>query len=110
MSAPTLGRVTYITHDGTQIQLDVAPGTSLMQAATSHGVPGIEAECGGSLSCATCHVYVEPDWLECLEPPSETERQMLEFADDPRDNSRLCCQIRFNAALEGIVVRVPEAQ
>ena len=103
MSEPTLGSVTYIMHDGTKIQIDVAPGTTLMQAATSHGVPG-------TLSCATCHVYVEPDWLECLEPPSETERQMLEFAAEPRDNSRLCCQIRFNAALEGIVVRVPEAQ
>lgn len=110
MSEPSLGRVTYITHDGAEFTFDVAPGTTLMQAATSHGVPGIEAECGGCLSCATCHVYVDPDWLDRLEPPTETERQMLEFADAPRDNSRLCCQIRFTAALEGIVVHVPEAQ
>jgi ferredoxin, 2Fe-2S len=110
VSTSTVGRVTYITPDGEQHQVEVAPGTSLMQAATSHGVPGIEAECGGSLSCATCHVYVQPDWLDRLEPPNQAERQMLEFAEQPQVNSRLCCQIRFTAALEGIVVRVPEAQ
>jgi ferredoxin, 2Fe-2S len=105
-----MGKVTYITHEGTKYRIEVAPGTSLMQAATSHGVPGIEAECGGSLSCATCHVYVPSEWLEKLAAPSDAERQMLEFAEQPRDNSRLCCQIKFTAALDGIVVRVPEVQ
>lgn len=105
-----MGRVTYVTHDGERHEVEVAPGTTLMQAATSHAVPGIEAECGGCLSCATCHVYVDPQWLDRLQAPEQTELDMLEFAEAPQNNSRLSCQIRFTEALSGIVLRVPEAQ
>lgn len=102
-----MGNVTFITPDGVRRDVDVAPGTTLMQAATSQAVPGIDAECGGSLSCATCHVYVDAEWLGKLEPPRQTELDMLAFADERRDNSRLSCQIRFSQALDGIVLYVP---
>ena len=106
----TSGQVTYITHDGEPIVVAGIDGASVMQIATSNAVPGIDAECGGSLSCATCHVYVDEDWYPLVGPPSATEKDMLEFAEQPSDNSRLSCQIKFTQALDGLVVRVPEQQ
>ena len=104
------GQVTYITHNGEPIVVAAIDGASVMQIATSNAVPGIDAECGGSLSCATCHVYVDEDWYRLVGPPSATEKDMLEFVEEPADNSRLSCQIKFTQALDGLVVRVPEQQ
>jgi 2Fe-2S ferredoxin len=100
-------RVTYITADGKAHAHDGEVGTSLMQLATSHGIPGIIGECGGVTSCATCHVYVDPDWFGRLRAPKPDEIAMLEFADEPRETSRLGCQIRVTPELDGIIVRVP---
>ena len=82
-----------------------------MQGATLNGVTGIEGECGGSCGCATCHVYVDENYLDKLDPPSETEDEMLDCTVSPREgNSRLGCQIKASPDLDGITVRLPEAQ
>ena len=99
-------RVTYIAANGKTFELDGATGMSLMQLATSEGVPGIIGECGGVASCATCHVYVDPAWIDKLPPAQADERAMLEFADDTLETSRLGCQIRLRSELDGLIVRV----
>ena len=104
-------RVTYISHDGKQTTLDVAVGTSVMQAAVFNGVDGIVAECGGSCMCATCHVYVREDQLSRLPPIGEDEEAMLEGTASPRKpNSRLACQLAVTSEMEGLVVYTPETQ
>jgi 2Fe-2S ferredoxin len=92
---------------GQTCEVEVAAGESLMNAAVKSGVSGIEGECGGEMSCATCHVHVEPDWLRLLEPQSEAEVDLLELVDDLQDNSRLACQIAMTQVLDGISVEVP---
>lgn len=81
-----------------------------METATFNGVPGVVAECGGSCSCATCHVYIDLDWYAQLPSPDESEQEMLEFAIDPRENSRLSCQVEITEELDGMVVHTPESQ
>ena len=96
--------------DGREMTLDVAEGLSLMEAATQRGVPGIIGECGGSMSCATCHVVVDPAWSDRAGTPSAFEDDMLDITEAGRQpTSRLSCQIKMSAALDGIVVSVPEA-
>lgn len=107
--------VSFITRlpDGTvgPHSVDATTGQSLMQVAVSAGVRGIEGECGGTMVCATCHVYVAPEWLAHLPAPSEDELAMLEGAAAPtRAGSRLACQITVEPALAGLVVEVPERQ
>ena len=101
--------ITYIIADGTQKRVDAANGISLMQLALSNGIPGIIGECGGVMSCATCHVHVDEAWYGRLAPPQPSELDMLEFADDPTSLSRLGCQIKVHDELDGLVVRVPKA-
>jgi 2Fe-2S ferredoxin len=81
-----------------------------MEAARQHGVQGVVAQCGGACACATCHVYIDPSWLDKLEPREEMEEGMLEIAWEPRENSRLSCQIQITADLDGLQVTVPERQ
>jgi ferredoxin, 2Fe-2S len=103
-------KATWKLADGRAITLDVPEGTSLMEAATQRGVPGIIGECGGSMSCATCHVVVDPAWAERAGTPSAFEDDMLDITDAGREPaSRLSCQLRMRATLDGIVVSVPEA-
>jgi 2Fe-2S ferredoxin len=103
-------KVTFIEHDGTRHDVDASGGLSLMRAAVDHNVPGIDADCGGACACATCHVYVEPDWLERTGARTEMEDSMLSFAAVTQHNSRLACQIEVSDALDGIVVRLPAGQ
>ena len=104
-------RVTYISHDGKETTLDVAVGTSVMQAAVFNGVDGIVAECGGSCMCATCHVYVREDQLSMLPPLEGDEDAMLEgTASQRRPNSRLSCQLLVSEQMNGLVVTMPETQ
>ncbi len=103
--------ISFIHPDGREEGLEAPEGVSLMQVASGAGVRGIVAECGGSAICATCHVYVEPGWLARLPPPGPDELAMLECtAAERRPGSRLACQIRITAALQGLVVQVPERQ
>ncbi len=102
---------TLIAADGTPRSISARPGQSLMQAAIAAKAPGIEADCGGLLTCATCHVYVREPWYAQLPAPSADEDSMLDFAAaERRPNSRLSCQIALTPALDGLVVDVPPTQ
>lgn len=104
-------RITLVDADGAAHTVHVAPGRSLMRAATDAGIEGIAADCGGAMNCATCHVFVDPPWLARLEPPDADERAMLEMTATPaRADSRLSCQILLQLALDGLVVRLPASQ
>ena len=102
-------RITYILAGGDERQLDVPSGTTLMRAAVDHGRPGIDGDCGGKCACATCHVYVEPEWLPRLPAATAHEDEILTLAQEVRANSRLGCQIRIDDSLDGLTVRMPSS-
>jgi 2Fe-2S ferredoxin len=103
-------KITYIEHNGTARTVEVPNGWSVMEGAVKNRVPGIDADCGGACACATCHVYVDPAWVEKLPPREEMEQSMLDFADNVAPNSRLSCQLKVRPELEGLVVRTPKSQ
>ncbi len=103
-------KLTIVAHDGTRFDLDAADGSTVMENAIRNSVPGIEAECGGACACATCHVYVDDAWTAKAGSPQVMEEDMLDFAYDTRPMSRLSCQIKMSAELDGLVVHVPERQ
>ena len=105
-----MAKVTYIEHDGTEHAVDVPDGLSVMEGAVRYTIPGIDGDCGGACACATCHVYIGDGWFEKLTPMNELERDMLDFAFDVKENSRLACQIRVSPALDGLIVRTPARQ
>jgi 2Fe-2S ferredoxin len=106
-----MSRVIYIHPNGERSVAEVADGQNLMLAATGHDIEGIVGDCGGVMSCATCHVIVDEQFLEQLPPVSDTEDQMLDYTAAPREpGSRLSCQIVMNAALDGIAVRIADPQ
>ena len=105
-----MAKVTYIEHDGTEHAVDVPDGLSVMEGAVRYTIPGIDGDCGGACACATCHVYIGDGWFEKLTPMNELERDMLDFAFDVKENSRLACQIRVTPALDCLVVRTPARQ
>ncbi len=100
-------KVTFIEESGRAVVIpDAADDLNLMEVATQNNVAGIEGSCGGVCSCATCHVWVAPDWIERVGPASEIERDMLGFEPNFNERSRLCCQIELTDELDGIVVSV----
>lgn len=103
-------KITFITHDGDQHEVDAAVGSTIMEAAVSAMVPGIEADCGGNCICATCHVYVDSEWLDRLPPVDGAEEAMIDYTSEPMDNSRLTCQIEVTEEMDGLSVRIPESQ
>ena len=103
-------KVTFVEPDGSERTLDGDQGFSVMEVGVRNGVTGIHAECGGACACATCHVYVDPKWSAVVGAPGAMEQDMLEFAVDLRETSRLSCQIRLVAALDGLRVAVPQSQ
>jgi 2Fe-2S ferredoxin len=105
-----MAKVTYIAFDGTVFEIEAREGSTVMENAVRNAIPGIEAECGGACACATCHVYVDEAWLAATGEPQPMEEDMLDFAKDVRPNSRLSCQIRVTAKLDGLIVNVPESQ
>ena len=102
--------IKYVEYNGTIHEVDVPIGTSLMQAAVSRMVPGIEGDCGGLCACATCHVYIDENWYGKCDSPEELEVSILDFAFDVKENSRLACQIEMTDDLDGIEVHLPERQ
>lgn len=102
-------RVTWKLPDGREITGAAESGQNLMQAALAHDVPGVIGERGGTLSCATCHVYVAPEWAEACGAPEDFEDAMLDMADARDETSRLSCQIEASDALDGLVLIVPDA-
>jgi 2Fe-2S ferredoxin len=103
--------VVYVLKDGSERRADVPVGTSVMLGAIQNNIKGIDAECGGCCSCATCHVYVDPAHVNRLPAPDPMESELLTgVAAEQRPNSRLSCQLVMTAALDGLIVRVPETQ
>ncbi|ESQ90511.1 2Fe-2S iron-sulfur cluster-binding protein [Asticcacaulis benevestitus] len=103
-------KITYIQFNNTSKQVDVKSGQSVMEGAIRNNVPGIDADCGGACICATCHVFVDPHWMDRLEAPSQAEAGLLDFVEGVANNSRLACQIKVTDRLDGLVVRLPETQ
>ena len=105
-----MAKITYIEHNGTEHVVEVATGMTVMEGARDNNIPGIDADCGGACACSTCHVYVHPDWVEKLPAKDDMEEDMLDFAYDVKPTSRLSCQIKLTAELDGLVVHLPEEQ
>jgi ferredoxin, 2Fe-2S len=103
-------RIVFIEPSGARREIDAQPGITLMETAVQHRVQGILAQCGGACACATCHVYIPPAWLAKLEPREEMEEGMLESAWEPRETSRLSCQVHITPNLEGLEITVPQHQ
>jgi 2Fe-2S ferredoxin len=103
-------KIVFIEPGGVRREIDAPVGITLMEAARQHGIEGVVAQCGGACACATCHVYVDPAWAPRLEPREDMEEGMLENAWEPRDNSRLSCQIHITADMDGMQVTVPQRQ
>ena len=107
----TLPKVTYIQHDGTEHIVEVEFGNSVMRGAVNNGIQGIVADCGGSMACATCHVYVDDGWLDRVAEADDIESNMLDcVAAERKPNSRLACQIDICHELGGLIVRIPDTQ
>lgn len=103
-------KIKFIQHDGTETVVEAVNGMSVMNAAIDNLVPGIDADCGGECSCATCHVVVSDTWFGIVGKPSEQEESMLDLNPDREANSRLSCQIEVTDELDGLVVQLPEFQ
>ena len=103
-------KIVYLAFDGERREVEAETGTSVMEGAVRNNVPGIDGDCGGACACATCHVYVGDEWLGKLDPQSDMELSMLEFAEGVRPNSRLGCQIKLAPSLDGLTVELPESQ
>ena len=105
-----MAKITFIEHSGEEHTIDAETGLSVMEAAVKNTVPGIDADCGGACACATCHVIVDPAWIEKVGKPEAMEESMLDFASETTETSRLSCQIQVSDELDGLVVRLPENQ
>ena len=105
-----MAKIKYIEFNGEEHTVDVQNGLTVMEGAIKNKVPGIDADCGGACACATCHVYVQKEWFVKLPPKEDTEEDMLDFAFDVRENSRLSCQLTVSDELDGLVVDLPEKQ
>ena len=105
-----MAKIKYIEHNGKQHEIDVANGLSVMEGAVQNDIPGIDADCGGGMACATCHVYVKEDWFNKLPKKEDGEEDMLDMAFEPKTNSRLSCQLTVSAELDGLIVDIPSKQ
>ena len=105
-----MAKITYHTHDNKTHTVDVQKGLTVMEGAVQNDIPGIDADCGGSMACATCHVYVEEKWLSKLPKAEDAEVDMIDMAYEPKKNSRLSCQLIVTDELEGLTVITPEKQ
>ena len=103
-------KITYIEHNGKSHTLKVANGLTVMEGAVQNNIPGIDADCGGSCACATCHVYVDKKWFNKLPNKESAEEDMLDMAFEPKKFSRLSCQLTVSEALDGLVVKMPSKQ
>ena len=103
-------KINYTDKSGNTKTIEVENGLSVMEGAIQNNIPGIDADCGGSMACATCHVYVEEKWFDKIPKAEEGEIDMIDMAFEPKKNSRLSCQIIVGDELEGLVVTTPEKQ
>ena len=105
-----MAKITYIEHNGKSHTIEVKNGLSVMEGAVQNNIPGIDADCGGSMACATCHVYVKEEWFDKLPKKEDGEEDMLDMAFEPKKNSRLSCQLTVSDELDGLVVNIPSKQ
>ena len=105
-----MAKITYIDNAGNSKTIDVENGLTVMEGAIQNNIPGIDADCGGGMACATCHVYVKEEWFNKLPKPEEGEKDMIDVAHEPKKNSRLSCQITVSDKIDGLVVITPEKQ
>ena len=105
-----MAKITYITYNDEKHTVEVQNGLTVMEGAVQNDIPGIDADCGGGMACATCHVYVKEDWFDKINKKNEGEDDMLDQAYEPKKNSRLSCQIIVSDDLDGLVVDMPEKQ
>ena len=105
-----MAKVTYIESNGKDHTIEIANGLSVMEGAIQNDVPGIDADCGGGMACATCHVYVKEDWYNKIPKKTDGEEDMLDMAFEPNKFSRLSCQIIVTDELDGLVVSLPSKQ
>ena len=103
-------KITYISHDGKKNTVEVLSGLSVMECALQNNIEGIDADCGGSMACATCHVYVAENWFNKMDKVQDAEQDMLDMAYEPKKNSRLSCQIITSNELDGLEVTTPVKQ
>ncbi len=103
-------KITYIDASGKERVVEAKNGMTVMETAIKHNVPGIDADCGGACACATCHVYVDPAFMDKVGKPSAMEQSMLDFAENVKETSRLSCQIKVREDLDGLRVTTPESQ
>ena len=105
-----MAKITYITHENQIHTVEVQNGLTVMEGAVQNDIPGIDADCGGGMACATCHVYVNDDWLYKMSAKEDGEEDMLDMAFEPKKNSRLSCQIIISDELDGLTVNIPSKQ
>ena len=105
-----MAKITYIENNGTSHTVDVAEGLTVMEGAVQNNIPGIDADCGGGMACATCHVYVKDEWFDKVNKKSEGEDDMIDQAYEPKKSSRLSCQIQVSPEIDGLEVHLPEKQ
>ena len=105
-----MSKITYIEHSGKSHTIQVQNGLTVMEGAVQNNIPGIDADCGGSMACATCHVYVKDEWFDKLPKKEDGEEDMIDMAYEPNKFSRLSCQLIVSDELEGLVVKLPEKQ
>tara|TARA_B100000401_G_scaffold410121_1_gene328008 strand:+ start:328 stop:645 length:318 start_codon:yes stop_codon:yes gene_type:complete len=105
-----MAKITYHTHDSKTYKIDVQNGLTVMEGAIQNDIPGIDADCGGGMACATCHVYVKEDWFNKINKKSDGEDDMIDQAHEPNKYSRLSCQIPVSDEIDGLVVNLPEKQ
>ena len=103
-------KIVYIEHNGKSHSIDVQNGLTVMEGAVQNNVPGIDADCGGSMACATCHVYVKEEWFNKLQKKEDGEEDMLDMAFEPKKFSRLSCQLTVTDELDGLTVQLPSEQ
>ena len=105
-----MAKITYIEHTNKKHIVEVSNNMSVMEGAVQNNIPGIDADCGGSMACATCHVYVDEKWFDKLEKKDEGEEDMLDMAYQPSKFSRLSCQLLVSNKLDGLIVKMPSKQ
>ena len=105
-----MAKITFIEQSGSKTTIEIDNGLTVMEGAVQNNVPGIDADCGGSMACATCHVYVNEDWYGKIKPPDNGEQDMIDMAYEPKKNSRLSCQLIVGDELDGLIVTTPKRQ
>jgi len=105
-----MAKITYIEHNGTPHEIEVPNGLSVMEGAVQNNIPGIDADCGGSCACATCHVYLDEKWFNKLSKKESAEEDMLDMANETNKFSRLSCQLTVSDEFDGLVVKMPSKQ